>query len=205
MEVTAHENGPFMVNTYLVVSDSGKAFLIDPGSDIVPLLDKISDEGIELVAIVNTHGHIDHVTGVNEVKKRFDVPFYMNELDVPFLDSIPVQARMFGIPDPGVITVDRNLPESGEISIAGLTLKLLYTPGHSRGSISILVKDTLFSGDALFNFSIGRTDLPGGNYQQLINSVNEKIFVLPDATIVLPGHGPETTVVREREFNPFFS
>jgi hydroxyacylglutathione hydrolase len=139
------------------------------------------------------------------VKKRFGVPFYMNELDMPFLDSIPVQARMFGIPDPGVITVDQNLPESGEISIADLTLKLLYTPGHSRGSISILIEDTLFTGDALFNFSIGRTDLPGGNYQQLINSVNEKIFVLPDETIVLPGHGPETTVGREREFNPFFS
>jgi hydroxyacylglutathione hydrolase len=204
MDVTVLENGPFMVNTYLVVDDGGKAFLIDPGNEINPLLDKITNEGIELVAIVNTHGHIDHVMGVNAVKDRFGIPFYLNELDVPFLDSILVQARMFGIPDPGVITVDRNLPESGEISVADLTLRLLYTPGHSQGSISILIEDTLFSGDALFNFSIGRTDLPGGNYQQLINAVNEKIFVLPDETIVLPGHGPETTVGKEKKFNPFF-
>lgn len=204
MEITAFENGPFLVNTYLVVNDDKKAFIIDPGSELYPLVEKVEQEHIEPQAIVNTHGHIDHVAGVNVVKEKYNIPFYMNELDLPFLDSINVQARMFGVPDPGHIVIDNALPNSGEITIADMIIEILYTPGHSRGSVSLLIEDAIFTGDVLFNFSIGRTDLPGGNYGELIRSVKGKIFTLPDETIVLPGHGPQTTVEREKRYNPFF-
>jgi glyoxylase-like metal-dependent hydrolase (beta-lactamase superfamily II) len=119
------------------------------------------------------------------------------------LKSVKMQARMFGVPDPGSVIPDRNLPLSGEIKIAGLTLELYHTPGHSKGSVSIKIDDVLFSGDTLFNFSIGRSDLPGGNYIELISSIKNKILIMPDNTRVLSGHGPETTVGREKKMNPF--
>jgi len=121
------------------------------------------------------------------------------------ITSVQMQARMFGVPDPGQVIPDRNLPSNGEIQIAGLTLGLFHTPGHSQGSVSILIEDVLFSGDTLFNFSIGRTDLPGGSYEELISSIKNKILILPENTRVLSGHGPETTVGREKKMNPFLS
>ena len=204
MEIYTLPNGPFMINSYLVVNDK-KGIIIDPGSGIGPILKKIESDKIELEAILATHGHIDHIDGVNIVKKKFNAHFYVNNLDSDLVNAVQTQARMFGIPDPGKIIPDRNLPSSGEINMAGLTLQLLHTPGHSKGSVSILIDDTLFSGDTLFNFSIGRTDLPGGNYEELISSIKNKIFILPDETQVFSGHGPETTVGREKKVNPFLT
>jgi glyoxylase-like metal-dependent hydrolase (beta-lactamase superfamily II) len=111
---------------------------------------------------------------------------------------------MFGVEDPGKITIDKQLPCQGELKISGMEITLLHTPGHSKGSVSLLMESTLFSGDSLFSMSIGRTDLPGGNYSELIHSINEKISTLPENTRVLPGHGPETTVGNEKKMNPFF-
>ncbi|HOP64427.1 MAG TPA: MBL fold metallo-hydrolase [Spirochaetota bacterium] len=204
MEIFTLANGPFMVNSYLVVNGK-KAFIIDPGSGINPILVKIESEKLELEAIVATHGHIDHIDGVNTVKKKFKVPFYVNDMDTELIQTVQMQARMFGVPDPGEIIADRNLPSSGDIEIAGMKLGLVHTPGHSKGSVSIIIDDVIFSGDTLFNFSIGRTDLPGGNYEELINSIRSKILILPDSTRVLSGHGPETTVGREKKMNPFLS
>lgn len=202
MEIFTLANGPFMVNTYLVVNGS-RAFIIDPGSNIKPLLVKIESEKLDLEAVIATHGHIDHIDGVNTVKKKFNVPFYVNDMDTELIQTVRMQARMFGVTDPGDISSDRNLPSSGEIEVAGLKLGLMYTPGHSKGSVSIMIEDVIFSGDTLFNFSIGRTDLPGGDYEELITSIKSKILVMPDATRVLSGHGPETTVGREKKMNPF--
>jgi hydroxyacylglutathione hydrolase len=204
MEIYTLPNGPFMVNSYLIVNGK-KGFFLDPGSGIKPLIVKAESDKIEIEAIIATHGHIDHIDGVNKVKQKFDVQFYANNLDMELIQSIQMQARMFGVPDPGEVIPDRNLPLNGEIQIAGLTLELFHTPGHSKGSVSIKIDDVLFSGDTLFNFSIGRTDLPGGNYEELITSIRNRIFVLPDNTRVLSGHGPETTVGREKQMNPFLS
>ncbi|HNX23948.1 MAG TPA: MBL fold metallo-hydrolase [Spirochaetota bacterium] len=204
MEIYTLPNGPFMVNSYLIVNGK-KGFFLDPGSGIKPLIVKAESDKIEIEAIIATHGHIDHIDGVNKVKQKFDVQFYANNLDMELIQSVQMQARMFGVPDPGEVIPDRNLPLNGEIQMAGLTLELFHTPGHSKGSVSIKIDDVLFSGDTLFNFSIGRTDLPGGNYEELITSIRNRIFVLPDNTRVLSGHGPETTVGREKQMNPFLS
>lgn len=204
MEIYTLPNGPFMVNSYLIVNGK-KGFFLDPSSGIKPLLVKAESEKLEIEAIIATHGHIDHIDGVNIVKKKFNVPFYANSLDMELIQSVQVQARMFGVPDPGQVIPDKNLPSTGEIQIAGLTLELYHTPGHSKGSVSIRIEDVLFSGDTLFNFSIGRTDLPGGNYEELISSIRNQIFTLPDETRVLSGHGPETTVGKEKKMNPFLS
>ncbi|MCP4137956.1 MAG: MBL fold metallo-hydrolase [bacterium] len=206
MQIAVLENGPFMVNTFLVINeDTKEGFILDPGIDIDPLIQKIEIEKVNIVAIVATHGHIDHIGGVEKAKQKFNVPFYASELDKQLIDTAPIQAQMFGVPSPGKITIDSILPTSGEIEIAGLTLTLLYTPGHSKGSVSIKIDNTVFVGDTLFNASIGRTDLPGGDYEELIYSVRDQLFVLPDETRVLPGHGPETTIGREKSTNPFFN
>ncbi len=202
MEIFTLPNGPFMVNSYLVVNGK-RAMIIDPGSGIGSILSKIDAEELELEAIVATHGHIDHVDGVNIVKNKFDVPFYINNIDLDLLKNVSMQANMFGIPSPGEITQNRELPGSGDIEIIGLNLELYYTPGHSKGSVSIKIDDVVFSGDTLFNFSIGRTDLPGGSHEELIKSIRENLLIMPDETRVLSGHGPETTIGAEKAANPF--
>lgn len=112
---------------------------------------------------------------------------------------------MFGVADPGPVAIDVPLPDSGTVTVAGIALEVLHTPGHSKGSLSFLTGDTVFTGDALFNFSIGRTDLPGGNYGELIESIRSRLFTLPDSVKVLCGHGPSTDIGTEKRLNPFFN
>ncbi len=206
VKVLKHENGPFLVNSYLVINEtSNEAFILDPGHDTAPLLEAIEKENLNLTAIVATHGHLDHVEGVTKVQETYNVPFIVNDGDRQLIETIPVQAGMFGVPAPGVPVISEVLPLSGTKEVAGLTMELLHTPGHSPGSVSIKIENIVFSGDALFNFSIGRTDLPGGNYEELISSIKDKLFSLPDDTTVLPGHGPGTTIGNEKKMNPFLS
>ncbi len=205
MKIKTFENGPFAVNTFLVTNDkTNEGFIIDPGSNMNGLISFVKKQNVTIKAIVATHGHVDHVAGVDQLKKEYNVPFYMNELDRELTEMIPAQAKMFGIPNPGIPKIDKNLPLSGEIEIAGLTLGLLHTPGHSRGSVSISIDDVVFSGDALFNMSIGRTDLPGGDHPTLMSSIKKKLFTLPGKTIVYCGHGPSTKIEKEKTQNPFF-
>jgi glyoxylase-like metal-dependent hydrolase (beta-lactamase superfamily II) len=205
MKIVVLQNGPFMVNSFLVINEeTSGGIIIDPGNDIKSLLEIIEKDKISLEGIISTHGHIDHIDGVNRIKEQQDAPFYICDLDKELVDAISVQASMFGVEDPGKISVDKQLPCQGELKISGMDITLLHTPGHSKGSVSLLIENTLFSGDTLFSMSIGRTDLPGGNYSELIHSINEKIFTLPENTRVLPGHGPETTVGNEKKMNPFF-
>lgn len=202
MKVYTLANGPFMVNSYLVVNEKS-GIIIDPGSGIAPLLNKAESEDIKIEAIIATHGHIDHIDGANKAKAAASAPFYISSIDLPLVENVQMQANMFGLPQIGAITAEKELPVSGNIKIAGLDLALFHTPGHSKGSVSILIEDCLFSGDVLFNYSIGRTDLPGGDYAELISSIRKNLFIMPDETRVLSGHGPETTIGAEKRSNPF--
>lgn len=206
MKIFCYENGPFMVNTYLVVDEKEKrGFVIDPGQDISALMHRIKENAFIIEGMIATHGHIDHVAGVNRLKNQFQIPFYCNAADEDLLKMIPSQSRMFGVPNTGVPVIDKMLPDEGDLELAGFRMKLLHTPGHSAGSVSIKIGNALFSGDTLFNFSIGRTDLPGGSYGTLIQSIRKKILTLPDDTAVYPGHGPGTTVGTEKRVNPFLN
>ncbi len=202
MEIITHPNGPFMVNSYLIINGD-EALILDPGSDVKPMIDHIKSNNINPQAILATHGHIDHVQGVNMFKEEFKIPFYMNSLDMPLLEGLSMQARMFGVKDPGEITVDRNLPLNGDKEFIGLKLEFFHTPGHSKGSVSIKIDDVIFAGDVLFQYSIGRTDLPGGSMKELLGSIRRQLFTLPDSTKVFPGHGPATTIGAEKRGNPF--
>jgi len=196
-----------MVNTYLVYKENTmKGFIIDPGSDIGPLLDHCDGNHITVESIIATHTHIDHIAGVGEVQRRYGIPFYCSEREKDFIKNVSVQARMFGVKDPGIPEIDRFLPDSGSMTLSGFELQLFHTPGHSPGSLSFYNRENsiVFSGDALFNMSIGRTDLPGGSYEELIRSIEERLFTLPDETTVYPGHGPATTIGSEKQMNPFF-
>lgn len=205
MKIMMYENGPFMVNTYLVVNEvNNEGFILDPGSGLHTLMTQIEKDTITIRAIICTHAHIDHIAGAKLVQDSYSAPLYLNKLEEGLLHSIQTQARMFGVPDPGMPHVDHNLPETGSLEIAGMSFTLLHTPGHSPGSISLYAEDVVFSGDALFNMSIGRTDLPGGDYQVLISAIQDKLFTLPDETAVLCGHGPETRIGFEKRMNPFF-
>jgi len=205
LKIVSLENGPFMVNSYLIINeDTRSSFIIDPGSDVVSLLDHVRNENLALEAILATHAHIDHVAGVNTVKARYDVPLCVNVLEQEIISSVSVQARMFGVADPGKVIIDKTLPGEGDFTVVGITISILHTPGHSPGSLSFYFDGVVFCGDSLFNFSIGRTDLPGGNYGQLISAIETRLFTLPDETRVLSGHGPETTIGQEKRMNPFF-
>ncbi len=205
MEIFKYENSAFMVNTYLVVNKRSKeAFILDPGSSIESLVNKIDEDQIKPVAIIATHGHIDHIAGAKYFKEKYSIPFYINELDKDYVETIAIQAQMLGAPPAEPVSIDQDLPSKGPIEIAGLELELLHTPGHSPGSVSIKIKNVVFTGDSLFNFSIGRTDFPGCSHDQLIASIKEKLLTLPDETNAFPGHGPSTTIGKEKEWNPFF-
>ncbi len=196
--------GPFATNCYLVQNhESGKGVIIDPGGDADVILDAIRASGMEPVAILLTHGHIDHLMAVPEIQTRYNLPVYVHEAERPMLASVSIQAEMFGLPNMPSPEVSVWLKE-GDLQIkGGLTFGVIHTPGHSPGGCCYLMEDGIFVGDTLFESSIGRTDLPGGDYDQLIRSIKEKLFTLPDETIVYPGHGGFTSIGQEKRYNPF--
>lgn len=201
---------PFQENTYLVHNNQ-VAHLIDPGfssaSEWNRLQNVLEQKKLQIEAIVLTHGHVDHVIGLQEAFDRFQVPVCMHHETWPFLDHFPQQAMMFGFQaDP--IKVDPQYVEpSADLRIGSFTYDARYTPGHAPGHLAFYCKEAgwVISGDALFAGSIGRTDLYGGDFQLLEKSIRTQLYTLPDETVVWPGHGPKTTVGRERRSNPFVS
>jgi hydroxyacylglutathione hydrolase len=200
----------FQSNCYIVGNEETKeAIVIDPGDEGDRILAALQDAGLTTKLIVATHAHLDHVMAVSAVQAATGAPFLMHPGDADALDYLPdIAQRMLGVDIPPAPPVDRWLAEGDSVEIDGIQLKVLFTPGHSPGSVSLLYappgeRSVVFSGDALFAGSIGRTDLPGGDFNTLARSIREKLFTLPDNTLVLSGHGGPTTIGQERRTNPF--
>lgn len=195
--------GPFASNCYIVGSESNKeGVIIDPGADAKEILKNVKDLGLDIKLIVLTHGHIDHTGAVKEVKKTTGAEVAIHTDDAKSLQE-QLLGKLFGLSYPPPPPPDWLLKDGDSIDIGDLHFLVVHTPGHSLGGICLLEERVVFSGDTLFNYGIGRTDMPGGSYSQLMNSIHTKLMVLPDNTTVYPGHGPATTIGTERRSNPF--
>ena len=195
--------GPFASNCYIVGSEASKeGMIIDPGDEADAILENVKDLGLEIKSIVLTHAHIDHIGALKEVKEATGAEVAIHADDAQALQEKSISA-MFGLSYPTPPPPDRLLKDGDSIDISDLHFSVLHTPGHSPGCICLLGEGVVFSGDTLFNFGIGRYDLPGGSYSQLMNSIHTRLITLPDNTVVYPGHGPDTTIGAERRGNPF--
>lgn len=196
----------FQSNCFILGCEKTKeALVIDAGGDISSILDALKRDKLHLKYIVNTHGHVDHVDGNYELKEKTGAKLIMHPLDIELLKNAPTQAALFGMTINPSVLPDILIKEGDTIDVGEeIHLKVLHTPGHSPGGISLLLDGKVFVGDTLFAGSIGRTDLFGGSYETLIDSVVSKIFPLGDDTEVYPGHGPATKVGNEKKHNPFF-
>lgn len=196
--------GRYAVNCYIVGDKStSKAAVIDPGGDVDDILKVLEDNNLRLQYILLTHGHGDHIGGVEELREKTSVPVYIHEADLYMArDSGANQSAAMG--GPAVEANPDNFMKDGDVLELGeLKLNIIHTPGHTEGGVSILVKDVLFTGDTLFANSVGRSDLEGGNQEKLFASIKNKIFTLDEDIKVLPGHGPATTIKIEKATNPF--
>ncbi len=206
MQIEAFVVGAFQENTYIVWDEgTQKALIIDPGGENRRILDFIEKKALQVEAIVNTHGHIDHIAGVKELQENLKIPFKLHPADVPLVEQADEAARYFGLSAVGVPVIDGVLSEDTPIQLGETTITILNTPGHSPGGVCFLAGEDVIVGDTLFAMSIGRTDLPGGSYPQLIDSIRKKLLTLDDSVAVHPGHGPSTTIGHERRTNPFLA
>lgn len=198
--------GPLQVNCYLIgCAETKKALIIDPGDEGQRILDALQKEGWQLQMVVNTHGHFDHVGANSLVLEQTGVELCMHRDDLPLLKVAARQAASYGLPAVESPLPQRFLSNGDLIEVGNLSFEVIHTPGHSPGGICLYGEGHLFSGDTLFAGSIGRTDLPGGDSKQLLQHVRSQLLVLPDATVVHPGHGPESSIGREKSSNPFLN
>jgi hydroxyacylglutathione hydrolase len=200
--------GPFQENCYVIgdeESDTGA--LIDPGDEATRIALAVEQTGLAISQILLTHAHIDHVRAVATLKDEYVCPVLMHQESEAMLRTLPQQAMMMGLRFGKVPNVDRYIRDDEVLEVGSLRLRSLYTPGHAPGHLAFYEEEQgiVFSGDALFAGSIGRTDLPGGRMELLMQSISERLLTLPDETRVLSGHGPETTIGYERSHNPFLA
>lgn len=204
--------GPFETNSYLVIDEATqRCAVIDPTFDTEPMLDRISELGLKVDWVLNTHGHCDHTFNNRLFVERCGAPLAIHRADLELIEGLEDQLAMFGLPLMTSPLPNRFLEEGDTVEIGSRSLRVLFTPGHSPGSVTFVVDDVAARtpvavvGDALFAGSIGRTDLPGGDHATLLNAILTKLCTLPDDTRVLAGHGRETTVGLEKRTNPFLT
>jgi glyoxylase-like metal-dependent hydrolase (beta-lactamase superfamily II) len=206
IEIRAFESPGFAENAYIVRRSGARpAVAIDPGAAAPEMVRAVKADGLEIVAIVLTHAHVDHVEGVPAMKEATDAPIWMHPADVPLYDRASQQAAFFGMRVGDLPGIDHELSDGQTLDLAGVTFEVMHVPGHSPGHVILHIAEAgaAIVGDVIFHGSIGRTDLPGGDFHQLIAGIREKVFSLPPATVLHTGHGPPTTVEHERATNPF--
>jgi hydroxyacylglutathione hydrolase len=198
--------GPLQCNcTILGDPATHEAIVIDPGEEIGRIHRRLTELGLTLTQILITHAHIDHIGGALRLKRLTGAPILLNENDLPLLQMMEMQAGWLGVATPETESPDANLQDGLRVGLDNYRAEVLHTPGHTQGSVCLYFAplQLLVAGDTLFAGSIGRTDLPGGNSRQILDSIHSRLLVLPEETRVLPGHGPLTTISEEKQHNPF--
>ena len=198
--------GPLQCNCSIIGDETThEAMVIDPGDEIQSILTLVRKHNLQVKQIVITHAHIDHVGGAMKLRAATGAPILLNQNDYDLLKMLDIQATWIGVPPPGKVDIDQSVGQADTVKAGSLMANVIFTPGHTEGSICLYfpVEKKLIAGDTLFAGSIGRTDLPGGSFEKIIDSLHDKLLTLPDDTIVTPGHGPQTTIGEERENNPF--
>ena len=206
MRIVQIQNGQFVENCYLVIDEASReCVVIDPGEEAGLILRRITEAGVRTVAIWVTHAHLDHVMGVPRLRRETGAPIYLHPADRELYDHVIQQGLAFGIRVESLPPPDREFVPGETVRVGTVGFTVRHAPGHSPGSVCLVGDGVVFTGDVLFAGSIGRTDLPGADFGTLMRSIERELLVLPDSTIVYSGHGPETTVGRERGTNPFLA
>ena len=198
--------GPLQCNCSIIGDETThEAMVIDPGDEIQSILALVRKHNLQVKQIVITHAHIDHVGGAMKLRAATGAPILLNQNDYELLKMLDMQATWVGMASPGKVEIDQSIGQADTVKAGSHTANVIFTPGHTEGSICLYfpVEKKLIAGDTLFAGSIGRTDLPGGSFEKIIDSLHDKLLALPDDTVVTPGHGPQTTIGEERETNPF--
>jgi hydroxyacylglutathione hydrolase len=208
-EIMIHEIlpvGPLQCNCSIIGDEiTSEAMVIDPGDDIDDVLAILRKHNLQVKQIVITHAHIDHVGGAMKLRAATGAPILLNQNDLALLNMLDMQAAWVGMAAPGKVEIDQSISGADTVRAGSLSANVLHTPGHTEGSICLYfpAENKLIAGDTLFAGSIGRTDLPGGSFEKIIRSLHQTVLALADDTVVVPGHGPLTTIGEERESNPF--
>ncbi|WAA11453.1 MBL fold metallo-hydrolase [Fervidibacillus halotolerans] len=200
--------GPLETNGYCFINED-RCLFIDPGNEAERIIEFIKKRQLKLEAILLTHAHFDHIGAADDIRMEYGAPLYVHEKEMDWLDQPMLNGSGLFFPNNPIRIngADESIRTEGRLEVAGFSFQVFETPGHSPGSVSFYFKEEnlIVCGDTLFAEGIGRTDLPGGDFKQLMTSIQQKLLTLPDQTVVLPGHGPITNIGKEKKMNPFIS